>query len=164
MSDDVVIRIEGLWKRYGLRLPAVVHKGLDWLCKGRNPQSNDGPCALRNINLEVKRGETLGIIGRNGAGKSTLLKLLAGVTPPTCGKVEVYGRVFPMIELNAGLHIELTGRENVYLLGAVMGLTRAETAAKMKDIEEFWQMVTPSKIETPNSAQVLRIEKERRDN
>ncbi len=157
MSDDTIIRIEGLWKRYGLPLPAFVRQGHRWLrslrdsqnpkaqtpnpkSEIRNPKSSDGPWALRDIDLEVKRGETLGIIGRNGAGKSTLLKVLAGVTPPTRGKVEVRGRVFPMIELNAGLHMELTGRENVYLLGAVMGLTRAETEAKMKEIEEFCEL------------------------
>jgi len=78
------------------------------------------PWALQDINLEVQRGETLGIIGRNGAGKSTLLKLLAGVSPPTRGKVSIQGQVFPMIELNAGLNWELTGRENVRLLGAIM--------------------------------------------
>jgi len=138
MSDDVVIRIDGLWKRYGLPLPGIIRKGTKWLHAIRN--IDNGPWALCDINLEVKRGETLGIIGRNGAGKSTLLKVLAGVTPPTRGKVEVSGRLFPMIELNAGLHMELTGRENVYLLGAVMGLTRAETEAKMKEIEEFCEL------------------------
>ena len=145
MSDDIVIRVEGLWKRYGLPLPAVVRKGLDWLRNGRHSQSatsnsDDGPWALKDINLEVHQGETLGIIGRNGAGKSTLLKVLAGVTPPTRGRVEVRGRVFPMIELNAGLHPELTGRENVRLLGAIMGLSRREIEAKMSDIEEFCEL------------------------
>jgi ABC-type polysaccharide/polyol phosphate transport system ATPase subunit len=105
----------------------------------RNPD-RDGPWALREIDLEVRRGETLGIIGRNGAGKSTLLKVLAGVTPPTRGQVEVGGRVFPMIELNAGVHPELTGRENVRLLGAVMGVNRTEIEAKMPKIEAFCEL------------------------
>jgi ABC-type polysaccharide/polyol phosphate transport system ATPase subunit len=151
MSDDVVIRVDGLWKRYGLPLPGFVRQGRHWLRSLRNgrspapllpssPAPQDGPWSLRDVSFEVKRGETLGIIGRNGAGKSTLLKVLAGVTPPTRGKVEVQGRVFPMIELNAGLHSELTGRENVCLLGAVMGLSRREIEAKMPEIEAFCEL------------------------
>ncbi len=96
--------------------------------------------ALRDLNLEVRRGETLGIVGRNGAGKSTLLKVLAGVTAPTYGKVEIFGRIFPMIELNAGLHMELTGRENVKLLGAIMGLAKEEIDEKLPDIEDFCEL------------------------
>lgn len=154
MSDDIVIRVEGLWKRYGLPLPAVLRKGIRWLRAIRNPQSlaqsapgraaicntDDGPWALRDINLEVNRGETLGIIGRNGAGKSTLLKILAGVTPPTRGRVEVQGPVFPMIELNAGLHMELTGRENVRLLGAIMGISKVDIEAKTPAIHHFTEL------------------------
>ena len=102
--------------------------------------NDKGPWALRDVSFEVRRGETLGIIGRNGAGKSTLLKILAGVTPLTRGFVDGCGRVFPMIELNAGLHIELTGRENVRLLGTIMGLSRREIEAKMPEIEEFCEL------------------------
>jgi ABC-type polysaccharide/polyol phosphate transport system ATPase subunit len=151
MTDDTVIKVDGLWKRYGLPLPGFVRQGRHWLRSLRNdrspapllpssPAPQDGPWSLRDVSFEVKRGETLGIIGRNGAGKSTLLKVLAGVTPPTRGKVEVRGRVFPMIELNAGLHSELTGRENVRLLGAVMGFSRQEIEAKMPEIEEFCEL------------------------
>jgi len=137
MSDDVVIRVEGLSKRYGLPLAAALRRG--WRRLAGRP-ADDGPWALRDVNLEVRRGETLGIIGRNGAGKSTLLKVLAGVTPPTRGRVELRGRIFPMIELNAGVHPELTGRENARLLAAVMGLRRRETEAKLPDIEEFCEL------------------------
>ncbi len=157
MSDDTIIRIEGLWKRYGLPLPAFVRQGHRWLrslrdsqnpksqtpnpkSEIRNSKSSDGPWALRDIDLEVKRGETLGIIGRNGAGKSTLLKVLAGVTPPTRGKVEVSGRVFPMIELNAGLHMELSGLENVRLLGSIMGLSRRKIEVKLPEIAGFCEL------------------------
>jgi lipopolysaccharide transport system ATP-binding protein len=142
MSDDVVIKIEGLWKRYGLPLPAVIRKGWNLVRHGHLEFGNGdgGPWALRDVNLEVRRGETVGIVGRNGAGKSTLLKVLAGVTAPTRGRVEIRGRIFPMIELNAGLHMELTGRENVRLLGAVMGLSRREMESKLPDIEDFTEL------------------------
>ena len=145
MSDDIAIRVEGLWKRYGLPLPKIYYKGRHWLrnrqpSASSNPQSDSRPYALRDINFEVRRGETLGIIGRNGAGKSTLLKVLAGVSPPTRGKVDMRGTVFPMIELNAGLHMELTGRENVRMLGAIMGFSRPEIEARMPEIEAFMEL------------------------
>jgi ABC-type polysaccharide/polyol phosphate transport system ATPase subunit len=140
MSDDVTIRIEGLWKRYGLPLPAFVHKGLNYLRQRKTSEEDGGPWALKDVSLEVRRGETVGIVGRNGAGKSTLLKVLAGVTGPTKGRVEIRGRIFPMIELNAGLHMELTGRENVRLLGAVMGLSHREIDSKLPDIEDFTEL------------------------
>jgi ABC-type polysaccharide/polyol phosphate transport system ATPase subunit len=92
---------------------------------------------LKDVSFEVKKGEALGIVGLNGAGKSTLLKVLAGVTPPTRGMVEVGGRISPMIELNAGIHHELTGRENAFLLGAIMGFTGQRIQAQMPEIEEF---------------------------
>ncbi len=140
MTSDIVISIEGLWKSYGLetlrRLWCLAKA--NW--RGALAKDHKRRWALRDINLQVHRGETLGIIGRNGAGKSTLLKTLAGVTPLTRGRVEVRGRLFPMIELNAGLHPELTGRENVYLLGAIMGLSRREVGAKITEIEEFCEL------------------------
>jgi lipopolysaccharide transport system ATP-binding protein len=130
-----------MWKRYGLGITPSARKLLDSIGGGEHRSEDDyGPWALRDINLEVRRGEALGIIGRNGVGKSTLLKILAGVSPHTRGLVEVRGQVFPMIELNAGLHMDLTGRENVYLLGAIMGLSRAEVRAKMSQIEEFCEL------------------------
>jgi lipopolysaccharide transport system ATP-binding protein len=141
MTDDIVIKVDGLWKRYGLPLASAVRGLANRLRKNYRAISKDGgPWALQDVSFEVKRGETLGIIGRNGAGKSTLLKILAGVTPPTRGHIEVQGRVFPMIELNAGIHPELTGRENVRLLGAIMGLSRQEVEAKIPAIGEFTEL------------------------
>ncbi|HMK34925.1 MAG TPA: polysaccharide ABC transporter ATP-binding protein [Desulfomonilaceae bacterium] len=137
MSGDIAIRVENLWKRYGLPVPAFVEKGLNLVSRRSRPSEDQRGWALRDINLEIRRGETVGIVGRNGAGKSSLLKILAGVTAPTRGRVEVRGQVFPMIELNAGLHMELTGRENVRLLGAVMGFTNSEIEAKLPEIEDF---------------------------
>ena len=93
--------------------------------------------ALRDIDLTVYEGEKLGIIGRNGAGKSTLLKLLSEVTAPTAGDIDIYGRVASMLEVGTGFHKEMTGRENVYLNGAILGMTRREIDKKMAAIIEF---------------------------
>lgn len=137
MSSDIVIRVEGLYKQYGLPLMPML-RGAAARLQGR--PAVEPRWSLRDINFEVKSGETLGIIGYNGAGKSTLLKVLARVTPPTRGSVEVRGRVFPMIELNAGMNMELTGRENVLLLGILMGMSRAEIRAKLPEIEDFCEL------------------------
>ena len=140
MAEEVVIRVEDLWKQYGLPLPKIA-KRLRQSLKGKSLSSAVSEhWALKDVSFEVERGETLGIIGSNGAGKSTLLKILAGVTPATRGRVKVEGRIFPMIELNAGIHPELTGRENIRLLGAIMGFSRQEIEGKMGEIEGFCEL------------------------
>lgn len=93
--------------------------------------------ALRDINFEVKQGEVLGIIGKNGAGKSTLLKLLSRVTSPTSGKIKIKGRTASLLEVGTGFHPELTGRENIFLNGAILGMTKAEIRAKFDEIVDF---------------------------
>ena len=93
--------------------------------------------ALKGVDLDVKQGEVFGIVGRNGAGKSTLLRVVAGVFKPTRGRVRVAGRVAPLLELGAGFHQELTGRENVFLNGTLLGYSHAEIEARFDDILEF---------------------------
>ena len=93
--------------------------------------------ALKNINLSIKKGETVGVIGKNGAGKSTLLKLVAGVSYPTSGEVNVYGRVVPLIELGAGFHPELSGKENIFLNGVILGMDERYLVEKFSEIVSF---------------------------
>ena len=93
--------------------------------------------ALNGIDLKIYQGERLGIIGGNGAGKSTLLKLLSRVTAPTEGKIELFGRVASMLEVGTGFNGEMTGRENIYMNGAILGMTKTEIDAKMEQIIEF---------------------------
>ncbi len=93
--------------------------------------------ALQNINFEVKKGEVLGIIGKNGAGKSTLLKILSRVTAPTKGEIKTKGRIASLLEVGTGMHPELTGRENIFLNGAILGMTKAEITNKIDEIIEF---------------------------
>lgn len=93
--------------------------------------------ALKDVNFEVKQGEVLGIIGRNGAGKSTLLKILSQITPPTVGEIRLKGRVGSLLEVGTGFHPELTGRENIYLNGAILGMRKKEIKEKFDEIVEF---------------------------
>ena len=93
--------------------------------------------AVKDLNLEVQQGEVLGIIGRNGAGKSTLLKILSRITAPTTGRIELHGRVGSLLEVGTGFHPELTGRENVFLNGSILGMTRREIQKKFDEIVEF---------------------------
>lgn len=154
---STVIKIENLSKYYRLgligggtlredvnRWIAALRGKPDPLLKiGESDHGNrkDGQLwALRDINLEVKEGEILGVIGRNGAGKSTLLKILSRITAPTSGSIKVKGRIGSLLEVGTGFHPELTGRENIYLNGTILGMNRNEVAKKLDEIIEFAEM------------------------
>lgn len=138
MPTDPVIEVRDVWKRYGLPIRPYLRRRWDRL-RGQYKNERDayGPWVLRDISFSVEKGESLGIVGKNGAGKSTLLKLIAGVSPATYGRMKVNGRLFPMIELAAGIHRDLTGRENIRLLGAIMGFTPKQMEVKIPEVEDF---------------------------
>ena len=138
-TSPPIIEVQGLWKRYGLPVPAFLRKAARAITRA-SERTDTLPWALKDINFSLKRGENLGIIGRNGAGKSTLLKILSGVTPPTEGDYRVEGRVFPMIELQAGINPDLTGRDNIMLLGAVAGFSTREISKRYRSIAEFSEL------------------------
>ncbi len=136
----MVIQAQGLGKRYRLGEGGYVtlREKLDGYLRGRRPSNgNREVWALRDVDLEIDQGDVVGIVGRNGAGKTTLLKTVARIVRPTTGVVRVRGRVGALLEVGTGFHPELTGRENVYLNGVVLGMSRREVRRRFDDIVEF---------------------------
>jgi lipopolysaccharide transport system ATP-binding protein len=144
------IKVEGLWKEYSVGLARKDHDTFyDTLASfitepfkrlrrlGGRPEESEQFWALQDINFELQSGEVVGVIGRNGAGKSTLLKILSRITAPTRGRVTVAGRMASLLEVGTGFHPELSGRENVFLNGAILGMSRSEVARKFDEIVAF---------------------------
>lgn len=146
MTKDLAIRAEGLSKRYKLGRAGGNHDSLRDLLSGgvRNLFSRSQPrgaqsdfVALKDVSFEIERGENVGIIGSNGAGKSTLLKILSRITEPTSGRATVKGRVGALLEVGTGFHQELTGRENIYLYGSILGMSHREVNSQFDAIVDF---------------------------
>lgn len=152
-NDDVVIQLIGITKQYTIHheKPTLVEK----IIKNKTEEF----LALNNINLEIRKGENVGIIGPNGSGKTTLLKVITGITTPTKGIVQTVGRIVSLIDLEAGFHPDLTGEQNIYLNGMIIGMGKNEISQKLKSIIKFadLQQFIDVPIRTYSSGMLFRL-------
>ncbi|MFA5933075.1 MAG: ABC transporter ATP-binding protein [Microgenomates group bacterium] len=137
MGENFVIKLDNVSKKFKRGHRLLLKEAL--LDLFRAPRQEDF-WALKSVSFKIKKGESIGIIGSNGSGKSTILKLIAGVLTPTHGTIKVQGKIGPLIELGAGFHPELTGRENIYLNGTILGLSIKEIDAKFDEIVNFSEL------------------------
>ena len=158
-TNGLAIRLDDVSVRYRVpheRIPSIKEYAIRWL---RRRIRYADFWALRNVNLEVRRDEVFGIIGANGAGKSTLLKVVARVLRPTTGRIRAWGHVAPLLELGAGFDMELTGRENILLNGAILGFSRTDLAARLDSIVDFAELseFIDAPIRTYSSGMLARL-------
>ena len=138
--NDIAVKVDHVSMRFNLSTEKVDSMKEYFIKRLKRDLVYDEFWALKDVNFEVKRGESVALIGLNGCGKSTMLKTIAGVLKPTEGKVSVQGTIAPMIELGAGFDLDLTARENVYLNGAILGYSRKEMDVYYEDIVDFSEL------------------------